>query len=198
MWRFRQAATAARDLCFGLHLGAVLHPRDLGLVGYLGANAASLGDVLGGGALVGWCRTARRARTRSWVPGRAGLQQPIGRGVERAAGTGWRWPCCTRSDPKPRTRRKCRRWPQRAPCRRAQPAICRSRSSADAHQPASFSDAEASGPEITHVGPLLGRNALLDAPFRNFSSRACLALDALGLHYRHPVHTKPLPTLRAL
>ena len=45
---------------------------------------------------------------------------------------------------------------------------------------------------------ILGRNALLDAPFRNFSSRACLALDALGLHYRHPVHTKPLPTLRAL
>ena len=41
------AAAAARDPCFGLHLGAALHPRDLGLVGYLGANAASLGDVLG-------------------------------------------------------------------------------------------------------------------------------------------------------
>ena len=40
------AATAARDPCFGLHLGAALHPRDLGLVGYLGANAATLGDVL--------------------------------------------------------------------------------------------------------------------------------------------------------
>ena len=41
------AAAAARDLCFGLHLGAALHPRDLGLVGYLGASAATLGDVLG-------------------------------------------------------------------------------------------------------------------------------------------------------
>jgi AraC-like DNA-binding protein len=41
------AAAAARDPCFGLHLGAALHPRDLGLVGYLGANAASLGHVLG-------------------------------------------------------------------------------------------------------------------------------------------------------
>jgi AraC-like DNA-binding protein len=41
------AAAAARDPCFGLHLGAALHPRDLGLVGYLGANAATLGDVLG-------------------------------------------------------------------------------------------------------------------------------------------------------
>ena len=41
------AALAARDPCFGLHLGAALHPRDLGLVGYLGANAATLGDVLG-------------------------------------------------------------------------------------------------------------------------------------------------------
>ena len=41
-----QAAAAARDPCFGLHLGAALHPRDLGLVGYLGANAATLGDVL--------------------------------------------------------------------------------------------------------------------------------------------------------
>ena len=40
------AAAAARDPCFGLHLGAALHPRDLGLVGYLGANAATLGDVL--------------------------------------------------------------------------------------------------------------------------------------------------------
>ena len=40
------AAVAARDPCFGLHLGAALHPRDLGLVGYLGANAATLGDVL--------------------------------------------------------------------------------------------------------------------------------------------------------
>ena len=27
-------------------VGAALHPRDLGLVGYLGANAATLGDVL--------------------------------------------------------------------------------------------------------------------------------------------------------
>ena len=41
------AAAVARDPCFGLHLGAALHPRDLGLVGYLGANAATLGDVLG-------------------------------------------------------------------------------------------------------------------------------------------------------
>ena len=41
-----RAAAAARDPCFGLHLGAALHPRDLGLVGYLGANAATLGDVL--------------------------------------------------------------------------------------------------------------------------------------------------------
>src|SRR3954471_9292525 len=40
------AAAAARDPCFGLHLGAALHPRDLGLIGYLGANAATLGDVL--------------------------------------------------------------------------------------------------------------------------------------------------------
>ena len=40
------AAASARDPCFGLHLGAALQPRDLGLVGYLGANAATLGDVL--------------------------------------------------------------------------------------------------------------------------------------------------------
>ena len=40
------AAAATRDPCFGLHLGAALHPPDLGLVGYLGANAATLGDVL--------------------------------------------------------------------------------------------------------------------------------------------------------
>ena len=40
------AAVAARDPCFGLHLGAALQPRDQGLVGYLGANAATLGDVL--------------------------------------------------------------------------------------------------------------------------------------------------------
>src|SRR5262245_26302974 len=40
------AAVAACDPCFGLHLGAALHPRDLGIVGYLGANAATLGDVL--------------------------------------------------------------------------------------------------------------------------------------------------------
>src|SRR4051794_2899002 len=38
------AVAAARDPCFGLHLGAALRPRDLGLVGYLGANAATLGD----------------------------------------------------------------------------------------------------------------------------------------------------------
>ena len=42
------AAAAARDPCFGLHLGAALHPRDLGLVGYLGLNAATLGDALRG------------------------------------------------------------------------------------------------------------------------------------------------------
>jgi hypothetical protein len=44
----------------------------------------------------------------------------------------------------------------------------------NAHQPTSFGDAEPSGPVITHVGPLLGRSALLEAPFRNSSSRACL------------------------
>jgi hypothetical protein len=40
------AAAAARDPCFGLHLGALLSPRDLGIVGYLGSNAATLGSVL--------------------------------------------------------------------------------------------------------------------------------------------------------
>ena len=40
------AAEAARDPCFGLHLGASLSPRDLGIVGYLGSNAATLGSVL--------------------------------------------------------------------------------------------------------------------------------------------------------
>lgn len=40
------AAAAARDPCFGLHLGAALYPHDLGLIGYLGANAATLGDLL--------------------------------------------------------------------------------------------------------------------------------------------------------
>jgi AraC-like DNA-binding protein len=44
------AAAAARDPCFGLHLGAALRPRDLGLVGYLGLNAATLGDALRGAA----------------------------------------------------------------------------------------------------------------------------------------------------
>jgi AraC-like DNA-binding protein len=42
------AAAAARDPCFGLHLGATLHPRDLGLVGYLGLSATTLGDALRG------------------------------------------------------------------------------------------------------------------------------------------------------
>lgn len=42
------AAAAASDPCFGLHLGATLYPRDLGLVGYLGVNGATLGDALRG------------------------------------------------------------------------------------------------------------------------------------------------------
>src|SRR4051794_20493328 len=42
------AAAAARDPCFGLHLGSALHPRDLGLVGYLGLSATTLGDALRG------------------------------------------------------------------------------------------------------------------------------------------------------
>jgi AraC-like DNA-binding protein len=44
------AAAAARDPCFGLHLGAALNARDLGLVGYLGQNAVTLGEALHGGA----------------------------------------------------------------------------------------------------------------------------------------------------
>ena len=36
------AAAAARDPCLGLHLGAALQPRDLGLVGYLGATRQRL------------------------------------------------------------------------------------------------------------------------------------------------------------
>ena len=40
------SAEAARDPCFGLHLGATISPRDLGIIGYLGSNAATLGDVL--------------------------------------------------------------------------------------------------------------------------------------------------------
>ena len=40
------AAEATRNPCFGLHLGVAYHPRDLGLVGYLAANAPTLGDSI--------------------------------------------------------------------------------------------------------------------------------------------------------
>src|SRR5215207_7278346 len=45
--------------------------------------------------------------------------------------------------------------------------------SRDAHQPASSSDGETTGPAITDVGALLGNRPCCRAPFKNSISSAC-------------------------
>ena len=85
------AAVAARDPCFGLHLGAAIRPRDLGLVGYLSANAASLGDVLGVAAKICPCSPRGPGPRSRWQTSGCGSRSISSTPPEPAADRSQTW-----------------------------------------------------------------------------------------------------------